>query len=72
MGTDNIFTKKKNYTEYRSLNKATLKNHYYMTRIEDMFDKLKGAGLLSKINMSSGYHMLRIREETISMTTFRT
>jgi hypothetical protein len=45
---------------------------YPLLRIDDLFDQLQGAQFFSKINIRSGYHQLRIREEDISKTTFRT
>nr|GEU86778.1 putative reverse transcriptase domain-containing protein [Tanacetum cinerariifolium] len=40
--------------------------------IEDLFDQLQGSSVYSKIDLRSGYHQLRIREEDIPITTFRT
>jgi hypothetical protein len=54
------------------LNKVTVKNKYPLSRIDDLFDQLKGAKIFSKIDLRSGYHQVRIRNEDISKTTFRT
>ena len=43
-----------------------------MPRIDDLFDQLRGARVYSKINLSTDYHQLRVRETDISKTTFRT
>ncbi|GJX28233.1 putative reverse transcriptase domain-containing protein [Tanacetum coccineum] len=54
------------------LNKLTIKNRYPLPRIDDLFDQLQGACYFSKIDIRSGYHQLRVREEDIPKTTFRT
>jgi hypothetical protein len=54
------------------LNKVTVKNKYPFPRVDDLFDQLKDEKILSKIDLRSGYHQVKIREENISKTTFRT
>jgi hypothetical protein len=54
------------------LNKVTIKNKYPLPRIDDLFDQLKDAKIFSKIDLSLGYHQVRIKEEDINKTTFRT
>jgi hypothetical protein len=76
-GAPVLFVEKKDGTQqmcvdYRSLNEVTIKNKYPLPRIEDLFDQMKVASVLSKINLRSGYHQLRIRESDIPKTTFRT
>ncbi|KAD3640127.1 hypothetical protein E3N88_29350 [Mikania micrantha] len=58
--------------DYREFNKLTIKNRYLLSRIDDLFDQLQGAQYFSKIDLRSGYHQLRIREEDIPKTAFRT
>jgi len=76
-GTPVLFVKKKDGTlrlciNFRQLNKATIKNKYPLPQIDDLFDHLRGARILSKIDLRSGYHQVRIKEEDIiSKTTFR-
>ncbi|GJW82290.1 putative reverse transcriptase domain-containing protein [Tanacetum coccineum] len=57
--------------EYQELNKLTIKNRYPLPRIDDLFDQLQGLRYFSKINLRSGYHQLRVREEDIPKTAFR-
>ena len=72
-----LFVKKKDGTlrlciDYRQLNKATVKNKYPLPRIDDLFDQLRGSKVFSKIDLRSGYHQIRIKNEDISKTTFGT
>ncbi|XP_070015805.1 uncharacterized protein [Nicotiana sylvestris] len=77
VGCPVLFVKKKDGSlricvDYRQLNKVATKNKYPLPRIDDLFDKLQGAKYFSKIDLRLGYHQLRIREEDISKTAFRT
>ncbi|GKB99096.1 putative reverse transcriptase domain-containing protein [Tanacetum coccineum] len=58
--------------DYRELNKLTVKNRYPLPRIDDLFDQLQGSSVYSKIDLRSGYHQLKVREEDVSKTAFRT
>ncbi|GJX50790.1 putative reverse transcriptase domain-containing protein [Tanacetum coccineum] len=76
-GVPVLFVKKKDDAlrmciDYRELNKLTIKNRYQLPRIDDVFDQLQGACYFSKIDLSSVYHQLRVREEDIQKTAFRT
>jgi hypothetical protein len=48
-----------------------VKNRYPISRIDDLFDQMKGAAIFSKIDLRSGYHQLRIKEGNIPKTAFR-
>nr|GEW19350.1 hypothetical protein [Tanacetum cinerariifolium] len=72
-----LFVKKKDgyirmCINYRELNKLIVKNRYPLLRIDDLFDQLQGSSVYSKIDLRSDYHQLRIREEDIPITAFRT
>ncbi|KAI3773629.1 hypothetical protein L1987_48159 [Smallanthus sonchifolius] len=58
--------------DYRELNKLTIKNRYPLPKIDDLFDQLQGSTHLSKIDLKSGYHQLRIQEDDIPKTAFKT
>ncbi|GJZ97600.1 putative reverse transcriptase domain-containing protein [Tanacetum coccineum] len=58
--------------DYGELNKLIVKNRYPLPRIDDLFDQLQGSSIYSKIDLRSGYHQLRVRDEDIPKTTFGT
>ncbi|GJY90443.1 putative reverse transcriptase domain-containing protein [Tanacetum coccineum] len=58
--------------EELELNKLTVKNRYPLPRIDDLFDQLQGSQFFSKIDLRSGYHQLRVHEDDILKTAFRT
>nr|GEZ30661.1 putative reverse transcriptase domain-containing protein [Tanacetum cinerariifolium] len=77
LGASVLFVKKKDESfrmciDYHELNKLTMKNRYPLSRIDDLFDQLQGSSVYSKIDLRSGYHQLRVREEDIPKTAFRT
>ncbi|GJR61574.1 putative reverse transcriptase domain-containing protein [Tanacetum coccineum] len=76
-GVPILFVKKKDDTfrmciDYRELNKLSVKNGYPLPRIDDLFDHLQGSQFYSKIDLRSGYHQLRVHEDDIIKTAFKT
>src|SRR5438128_9628509 len=72
-----MFVDKKDQTkrlvvDYRPLNEVTVKKKYPLTDINILFDQLAGAKVFSKIDLRSGYHQIKVREEDIPKTTFLT
>ncbi|GKA36341.1 putative reverse transcriptase domain-containing protein [Tanacetum coccineum] len=75
-GAPVLFVKKKDGSfrmciDYQELNKLTVKNRYPLPRIDDLFDQLQGSSIYSKIDLRSGYHQLRVREEDVPKMAFR-
>jgi hypothetical protein len=76
-GSPVLFMEKKDDTkrmciDYRTLNSMTIKNKYPLSRIKDLLDRLKKAKFFSKIDLRSGYHQMKIREQDIPKTAFTT
>ena len=76
-GAPVLFVKNKDETlrlciNYRQLNKMTIKNKYTLPRINDLFNRVGGTEIFSKLDLRSGYHQVRIKYEDISKTTYRT
>ena len=72
-----FFVKKKEgtlrlVTDYRALNASTVKNKYPLPLIEDLFARLSGAKFFSKIDLTSGYNQVEVKEKDIPKTAFRT
>ncbi|GJZ68822.1 putative reverse transcriptase domain-containing protein [Tanacetum coccineum] len=72
-----LFVKKKDGSfrmciDYHELNKLTVKNRYPLPRIDDLFYQLQGSSFYSKIDLRYGYHQLRVQEEDVPKTAFRT
>lgn len=76
MGCASLVCKEKGWIDgmcinYRMLNQVTIKNKYPFPRINDLFDQLKSTQVFSKIDLRSMYHQMRVKEDDIPKTTFR-
>jgi hypothetical protein len=76
-GAPILFVHKKDGTlrmcvDYKAFNKATVKNRYPLPHIDDLFDRLSGAKVLSRIDLRSGYYQIRIAEGDEKKTACRT
>jgi hypothetical protein len=58
--------------DFKQLNKSTIKNKYPLHKIDDIFDQLRGENIFLKVDLRLGYHQVRIKEEDIDKTSFRT
>ena len=76
-GAPVLFAKKRGKTlglciGYRQLNRVMIQNRYPLSRIDELFDQLRGVRVYSKIDLRTSYHQLRVREADIPKTAFRT
>jgi hypothetical protein len=76
-GAPVLFVQKKDGSQrtcvdYRTLNDVTVKNKYPLPRIEDLFNRMRGARVFSKIELRSGYHQMKIRPSNIPKTILST
>ena len=58
--------------DYRLLNARTVRDRFPTPTAGDLISRTRGAKLFSKIDLHSGFHQLRMREEDIHKTAFVT
>ena len=51
--------------DYREQNKVTIRHKYHLPHIEGLFEQLQGSCLFSKIDLKSGYHQLRVKNDDV-------
>jgi hypothetical protein len=76
-GSPMLFVRKKDGSlrmciDYRLLNKITIKNKYPLPRVDELLSRVAGAKYYTKLDLQSGYHQLRMDEEDLEKTAFRT
>lgn len=58
--------------DYRALNKITIRNQHPLPRIDEMFEQLHGSAFFTKLDLASGYHQIRMSQDSIEKTAFKT
>jgi hypothetical protein len=58
--------------DYRGINKVTIPNRYPLPLMQELQDRVQGAQWFTKMDLKSGFHLIRIREGDEWKTAFRT